>query len=136
MSAPSHRSGAALIAVMIVLLLCVALGTRLAMNVARGRTLASAQQRALQADWLAESGVRRAAAKLIDPNYMGEIWDITPETLDGTHAAVVTIRVTRPVESELQRHVVVEAEFPAGESHRVRRTRETDLQLVEQGEET
>lgn len=133
----SHaRSGAALVVVMIVLVLCVALGTRLAMNVAHSRNVARAEQRALQADWLAESGVRRATARLaIDPSYTGETWQVTSAALGRNSAAAVTIRVEPTAGAEQERHVIVEAEYPASEPHRVRRTREINLQLVEQGEE-
>lgn len=129
--------GAVTIVVLLVLVLCVALGSRLANNVALGRNVSRVEQHELQAEWLAESGVRRAAARLVsDANYTGETWTIEATSLSGADGAAVTIRVERSEAQPLERQVIVEAEYPSGKAHRVRRTREINLQLVEQGEQS
>jgi hypothetical protein len=48
----------------------------------------------VQADWLAEAGVRRAAAQLIvDADYTGEEWRIAADVLGRPSSATVVIRV-------------------------------------------
>lgn len=132
-----RRAGTVLIVVLLVLVLCVALGTRLAHSVASGKNVSRAAARELQADWLAESGVRRAAARLAaDVNYAGEIWTLEAESLGGPDKAEVKIRVERAEEQPLMRRVIVEAEYLSDAAHRARRSREINLQLVEQGEQS
>ena len=48
----------------------------------------------IQAAWLAESGLDRAAAQLAaDPKYRGEVWTIPAEVFGGEDSAVVRIEV-------------------------------------------
>ncbi|MBX3411704.1 MAG: hypothetical protein KF708_03210 [Pirellulales bacterium] len=130
-----HRGGV-MIVVLLILVLCVALGTRLANNVASGRKVARTEQQELQVDWLADSGVRRAAERLAsDAAYLGETWHVAASSLGGADEAVVSIRVAPHDAQPLERNIVVTADYPAGKPQRVRRTREIKLQLTEQGEQ-
>jgi len=129
--------GSVLIVVLLVLVLCVALGTRLANNVASGKNVSRVAERELQADWLAESGVRRAAARLAaDVKYAGETWALEAESLGGSDKAEVKIRVERVEGQPLVRRVMVEAEYPSGAAQRARRSRDINFQLVEPGEQS
>ncbi len=82
-----------------------------------------AQERRLQAEWLAESGVDRALARLAaKPDYKGEIWEIAAETLG--RPAVVTIKVDPPTSPGDGRVVRVQADYPPDPPRRIRSTRE------------
>lgn len=108
----------ALVCVVLVGLLCAAV-LRLA-HAQRG--VAAAEGRRMQAEWLAESGLARASARLAaDPGYKGETWELSPAALGSDEAGVVRIAV-EPVESDkARRRVRVVAEYPRGESpHRAK----------------
>lgn len=79
-----------------------------------------------QAAWLAESGARRAAAKLeADPDYQGETWTIPADELGGEDAAVVQIEIAPDDEHADRRRVRVEADYPDDPTHRARWSKET-----------
>jgi Tfp pilus assembly protein PilX len=84
--------------------------------------------RQIQAGWLAESGVQRAAARLAaDASYRGETWTISAEELDGRDDGAVTIRV-EPVPGKPDRRAVhVQADYPSDAQQRVRETREATI---------
>ena len=82
-----------------------------------------AQERRLQAEWLAESGIDRAFARLAaKPDYAGERWEIAAETLG--QPAVVTIEVDPPSAQNEDRVVRVRADYPPDPPRRIRCTRE------------
>ena len=61
------------------------------------------EERKLQTEWLVESGLERAAAKLAsDPKYGGETWDLAASDLNGPLPGRVTI--TRGDEGQGIRH--------------------------------
>jgi len=91
------------------------------------------QERRLQAELLADSGVDRAFARLASkPDYAGETWEIGAESLgrspapdsDKNPAAVVTIRIERPSAQGEGRVVHVQADYPPDASRRIRCSRE------------
>jgi hypothetical protein len=89
-----------------------------------GRSQVMSQQRHVQADWLAESGLERAAARLAEsPDYYGETWHVAAEDLNGHDDARVQIIVEVPTSPECRRVRVV-ADYPSESAHRVRRTRD------------
>ena len=111
---PSGRRGMVLLVVMI----CVALTSVVFIALLR---LAIAQEEAvqteareLQASWLAESAVDRAAAKLrADDAYRGETWNLPAQLLSGRNDAVVEIKIeTVPDRPEL-RQIDVRVDYPA-----------------------
>jgi Tfp pilus assembly protein PilV len=80
----------------------------------------------IQATWLAESALERAAAQLAaDAAYRGETWTIPAKELDAHNAAVVRIEVQTVSESPKARRVRVQADFPNHPEHRARQTKET-----------
>ena len=108
----TSRKGAALVVAMACLVvLGLALATTMKTMAAQHTRLAL-QGRILQADCLAESAARRAAAQLAaDADYQGEAWQLTPADLAGPRGANVTIRV-RAIENEpAQRQIDIVAEL-------------------------
>jgi len=86
-----------------------------------------AEQR-LQADWLAESGLERAVARLASkPDYKGEAWNIAAAELASSDDARVEIRVTEVAGGEAARQVTVVADYPADPVRRLRVTKELNL---------
>ena len=121
----SHRrsglaSVAVLIALIIVGIICAAL---LKVGLAR-RSNIQVRERSIQAEWLAESGIDRASARLgREVAYTGETWEIPTEDLGNRGTGTVTIRV-EPVEGQPdRRRVQVSADFPSGAVSRARRSK-------------
>ena len=116
-------------ALMLIAMVCVAVAAVVFVSVLR---LAVAERRAVrleaekvQADWLVESGIERAAARLgADADYAGETWQVSAELLGGKDPAAVRIEV-RPVREEPDRRTVdVEVDYPDHPRYRVRRTKQ------------
>ncbi|MDY0167023.1 MAG: hypothetical protein RBS80_10795 [Thermoguttaceae bacterium] len=108
-------------------LVCVALVVAMAGMITRTIVVNAqydrTQLRRMQCQWLADSGIERAAARLADePGFTGETWHIEPEQLDGRNAAVVRIAVTPNPEKPAQWTVHVQADYPADLHTRVRQT--------------
>ena len=94
----------------------------------------------VQATWLADAGMRRAAARLtIDPDYSGEHWQIEADQLGSNQAAAVEIRIEK-IESPSETiklvdgtanrvRIVTIAELPVGNNRHVRRTKSTEISL-------
>jgi hypothetical protein len=118
-----------IVLVCLAILLAVAAAT-LAVGRARRRQ-GRLDERRLQAEWLAESGLDRAAARLAgssdDP---GETWDIPAADLDGVHAGRVVIEVERG-ETKGDRRVRIRADFPAVGVEKARHVIETILEPSE-----
>jgi Tfp pilus assembly protein PilX len=108
------------------------------------RNVVRAQERRLQAEWLAESGVQRAIARLgLDREYAGETWAISPADLgqaepppaSGTatksdqSAAVVTITIERVPGASAGRMIRVQADYPRDALKRSRHTEEVTIDL-------
>ena len=112
-----------MIVAMICLLLTTALlGTLLKMAVF-GRQQAKLEVAGLQADWLAESALDRAAAKLAsDPGYEGETWKISAQESGGSQAGEVAISL-KPGATEGSRLVEVVARYPLEGPQSVKRTK-------------
>jgi hypothetical protein len=107
-----------LVCLLIMTLIC---GTLLHM-IQSQRALVRSEERRLQADWLADSGVERALARLSDdPGYRGETWALSAQELGGSDAGVVTITVDAP------RLVIVQADYPVDPTLRVRSRRQVTL---------
>lgn len=115
-------------AILLVILVCFALAAAMFVVLARlavtARRVAETQQWAVQAQWLAEAGLDRAAARLQQQaDYSGETWKISASELGGAHAAVVKIRVDGVADLAAHR-VFVEADYPDDPVHRSRCTKE------------
>lgn len=89
----------------------------------------------LQAGWLAESGMDRAASRLAaDAQYRGETWNLTAESLGARDPAKVQIEVARAPGRPERRAVRVVADYPDDPWRRVRITVEREIDAPEAGE--
>jgi hypothetical protein len=96
------------------------------------------QERRVQAEWLAQSGLERALARLAEKSdYAGESWEI-PATEIGreekggekpSRAAVVLIQVERAGSASGRRRVKVQADYPPDPPGRVRRSMQVEVEL-------
>jgi hypothetical protein len=87
-------------------------------------------EQVLQAEWLAESGIDRAIARLSEkPDYTGETWELSANEFHGRGDASVLIKVEVITNQANARRIVVRADFPKSEFKRAResRTLVTDL---------
>lgn len=110
---PGRRRGAAMVIALICLLLLSMIGTSLVKTALAQRHQVEKQYWQLQAQWLAEAGAERAAAQLAqNPDYGGETWSITAESLGGRYAGQVTIDIHRVNGKPNQREVAIVARFP------------------------
>jgi Tfp pilus assembly protein PilX len=109
--------GAALVMAMVALLVVTLMAAALVQALVAGHRQARRYGDQLQAQWLAEAGLARAAAKLQgDPTYQGEIWQapITKNASDAADAGQVTITVEAATKK-----LIVEAVYPTDEIHQV-----------------
>ncbi len=117
---------------MLTTLVCVALVVAMAGLMARMFVVHSqygrAQFRRMQCQWLVDSGIERAAARLAaDAEFTGETWRIEPEELDGQNAALVHIDVASDPTKPEDWLITVQADYPAEQPTRVRQTRTVHL---------
>jgi hypothetical protein len=126
-----ERRGIVLAAAVACVFLSVILSAGLATSVlARHRQLQS-EERQMQAAWLAESALARAAARLqSDAQYSGETWLLSAEDLGGRHAGKAIIAVA--AEGEGARRVTVEVLYPDDPVQRVRVVKEAAVAASEQ----
>ena len=115
------RRGALVIIVMICLLLVSLIGTSLVKLALAQRAQTLREQLRLQANWLAESGVDRAAARLsASPDYEGEEWRLkTAEAINGKPGRVI-IKVSLDTNLLNRRVVSVVADYPSQTEQRAR----------------
>jgi len=134
-SSPPHgsarRRGLASVAILIALLVIglIAFGL-LKVGLAR-RGEVEAEERRLQAGWLAEAGLDRASARLAsDGAYRGETWEVAAEDLGGRGKATVAIRVEPLADRPALRKVRIEADYPSDSSLRARKGREVVMEII------
>jgi type II secretory pathway component PulK len=122
-----------LISVLVSMAVAMALFASWMKTISLEREQMRAQQIRLQAEYLADSGLGRAAAQLAaDINYVGETWRIAPDSLAG-RGATVEIRVTS-ADQRRARKVRVVANYPAEGLARAQRSREITITLKKSGE--
>ena len=118
-------------AALVVTLMVVTLlgGSLLRTAMLRRLDLRSAENR-LQAEWLAESGLGRASARLAaKSDYRGETWEVASAEFGGRADASVSIRV-EPVPGKPDLRLVrARADYPRAEARRARETREITIDL-------
>lgn len=129
-----RRKPAPKAAVMVAVLVCVGLAGLLMLGILRQMITRRAEVdlagRTLQARWLAEAGLERAAARLAeDPGYSGETWQLPAGVLSGSEGATVHVQVRRVAGSPECLQVLVEADYPADPLYRVRMVKETVLEI-------
>ena len=128
----ARRRGIILFAVLVALMIVSALlVSTLTTTVAGSRALERDGWR-MQAQWLAESALERAAARLNrDADYRGETWRPAAGELGGSDAAAVQISV-EPVAGESARRLVrVVADYPDDPQDRARHTAERTVKIKE-----
>ena len=124
------RRGLTLIPSLVCLVVATALCAVLLRQAHTERVMVKSLERNEQAQWLAESGLARALARLAaDRSYQGETWKLPAEALGGQLAGEVRITVTTENPST-KRKVRVEADYPVDADARTRQSR---TQIVELG---
>jgi hypothetical protein len=126
-------SVAALVCLLVMTLICGSL----LRTIQAQRALVQNEERRLQAEWLAESGLERAYARLAhDPAYEGETWTVSGDSIGGTDAGTVTIGVAaRPERGGVsERLVSVLADYPSDPERRARARRQATIAVVPHSE--
>jgi Tfp pilus assembly protein PilX len=119
------RRGLLAIAVLVCLLVLTIIAGALLRTGMAQRDEVRTLERRLEAEWLAEAGLRRALARLdADPAYSGETWNIEARELGAADAATVAIAVERPAGDADARTIRVRADFPRDPPRRARCSRE------------
>ena len=127
-SAPRRAAVTVLVLVCLVVIALIG-GTLLRTGLAQRRRI-RAEERRLQAGWLAEAGLERAAARLDeDPAYRGETWEVPAAELGGPWPATVTIAVEPVAARPGRRSVRVQADYPNRDEPRAREHRDAVLEL-------
>jgi hypothetical protein len=127
-SAKGRQRGVVVVIVLVCLMVAVGMSAAVLSQIAAERRVVQSSQRSLQAAWLAEAGIERAAAKLANnSSYVGETWTISAKELAAGEGATVTIRV-EPVAGRAERRAVrVEADFGDSPERRARRTKQITI---------
>ncbi len=150
-SRPSGRRGVTILIVIAFFAIAITLlGVWIRTALAERRQMQRWHQR-VQATWLADSGLRRAAARLAREGtaYQGERWHIGPESLGDGKDAEVAIRVEyvpysgsdsesaggQAKESSRRVRLIATADYPAGSRRQVRFTKTTEVTLKIPGEQ-
>ena len=125
---PSQRRPARRAMVTFVVLVCLVMITLIGgglLRLARSeRASIRAEERGLQADWLAESALERASAILAnDGDYRGETWSIPAVEFGGTDSGSVRIEVEDDPDDSSRRVIKVRADYPDEPERRVRRSK-------------
>lgn len=125
------RRGIALVPAMVCLLLVGLLLTASLRMARTQRGAASEAEKRVQAEWLAESGMSRAVARLAaDRKYAGETWKVPGKALGNESGATVEIGIEPVPEKSAERRIRVQASYPAGEaSGRARQSRTLTVTL-------
>ena len=116
-SIADSRSGAVLVMVIVLLLISIMIAGAIVHSLALDARQLDWNRHALQADRLAESGLRRARVQLAaDPAFQGETW--TPPLPGGKGEVVITITSDKQI-----RIIKSRATFPVDSAMPVRSTR-------------
>jgi hypothetical protein len=127
--APRRRGMVAVAIVAVLIVLVILSGSLIRVIWLRHSDLRGSERR-LQAEWLAESGLDRAVARLaLEPGYVGETWNIAATELGGRDEATVKIGVTAVPDKPDRRAVRVVADYPVDEPRRHRQSRELMVDL-------
>lgn len=126
----SQRRGLAIVPAFVCLILVTVFCGVLLKLAASHRVLVRSESRKTQAEWLVQSGLERASARIsADSGYRGETWEIAAKEMAGGKPAIVRIAV-EPIENDLKRvRVRVEADYPRDETLRARSSKTLNLDL-------
>jgi type II secretory pathway component PulK len=124
------RRGAILAVTIVCLIVAVAMLTAILSEATARRRQTRVALWQVQAQWLAESGLERAAWRLAgDPNYSGERWTLPAEEFHGDAAAAVTIEVEAVAGQPRRRLVRAQADYPDDPHDRARQSKQTVVEL-------
>jgi Tfp pilus assembly protein PilV len=125
-----QRRGLTSVAVLIALIIIAIITAGLVKVAFARRALMMAEERRLQAAWLADSGLERASSRLAaSSDYKGETWEIPAEDFGGRGSATVQIQVEKPPDQPDRRKVRIQADYPAKSSLRTRQSREAIIPI-------
>jgi Tfp pilus assembly protein PilX len=123
------RGAVAVVVLMCLMLIALIGGTLLRTGLVQRRRL-QMEEGKLQAEWLVESGLERAVARLAEePAYRGETWRVLAADLGGRLSGTVTIAVEPDGAQPGRRTVHVQADYPDGTDSRVRRRKQATVEL-------
>jgi type II secretory pathway component PulK len=130
MNGRRQRRAVAIIAALVTLLIVMLTAAALLRAMLVVHRQSRAFHRELQAQWLAEAALSRAAARLAsDPEYTGETWQPQVGPADEPSGRV-TIAVSRPAGRPQQRLIAARAEYPEHESQRSTIHRELSITIL------
>jgi hypothetical protein len=140
----SRRRGITVVLVLVILVIIAFAGSALLKVGLAQREFARGADRRLQAEWLLESGVSRALARLdVDRDYAGETWPLSAGELGlpyagrasgaagtaDTRAAVVTIAVARVPGEASRRQIRIQTDYPRGPERHGRHSKQMLIDL-------
>lgn len=132
---PKRRFGVMVAMALVCVLVVAVLGTALVRVLLMQHRLALRDQYQIQALWLAESAIHRAAARLADsPDYEGETWNVERQIFGGRWSGSARIRVEQVGADEHLRKIIVEARYPGDAERRVVQRRETFVRIPVSGD--
>jgi len=120
--------------IMVAVIVCVAVASIIFLSIAKlvvaGRQAAQTETWQLQARWLAESGLERAASRLAaDADYSGETWTVPADAIGGSEAGLVEIAVEAVPDEPGRHRVLIRADYPDLPHRRTRHTKQAIVQL-------
>ena len=125
-----YNRGAALIVVLIGMAVATTIFLSVLKLIAVQRQSVELQTRQIQASWLAESAVQRAAARLsAEASYRGETWNISAQDMGGRDDATITICVDAVSGRPDRRTIHVEADCPTDPRQRARQGRDVLIRI-------
>lgn len=125
------RRGLVLLVILVCLTVASVVCVVLVEQVAVARRALNAHHWGLQAQWLAEAGVERAAARLAaNADYAGETWNIPAGELAGGQGGVVRIQTETLADQPDRRLIRVEADYPDDPQHRCRKGKQVVADVV------
>ncbi|TWT41326.1 hypothetical protein [Botrimarina hoheduenensis] len=113
----AQRPGFVMIAVLVLLVVTAALATGWTTSVLQGRRQARLELKQRQAERLAEAAVARAVARLYaEPDYVGEVWQVSAVQLGQEYGAEVQITIDATDSGDAQRVIAQVALSPIADS--------------------
>ena len=127
------RRGAILVVIIVCFVVAATLFVLLARSAVSQRRAAETHYWNLQAQWLGEAALERAAARLAtDAKYKGETWTTAAKEFTGNRGGTVKIRVEKDADHPGRRFVRVEAFYPDDPVHCCRWEKQVVMEPKEQ----
>ncbi|MEX2285766.1 MAG: hypothetical protein WD648_01675 [Planctomycetaceae bacterium] len=127
--ARGRRGGVLVVAMICLVLISLILSSLLKLSTMHHRQMRYEQQQ-LQADWLAESGLERAAGRLAaDRNYSGETWKVSAADLGQQDGGEVQISLAAVADRPEVRAISVVAIYPSESSQFAQRSHQVTVRI-------